>query len=148
MSKPTETSDTPTLTTLTKLEAQILQAFIWQMDSWQSQHGDKADKVEIIYYPEDEGFDVFNDEPNNGVLKRNRTTVFRADILTWATNQLKQLQGYTNENTVTAFACAYRNGEYGVAVEVLSNTSLTSDSLVNEIEPTTDTLASDGETDN
>lgn len=139
MSKLTETGETKALTTLTKLEAQILQAFIWQMDTWQSQHGEKADKVEIIYYPEDEGFDVFNNETNNGVLKRNRTTVFRADILTWATNQLKQLQGYTNENTVTAFACVYKDGEYGVAVETVPTASLASenepaDELADEIQ--------------
>lgn len=119
------TNHTQTLTTLNRTEAQILQAFIWQMDTWQSQHGEKADTVEIVYFPEDEGFDVFNNEPNHGIIKRTRTTVFRADIVAWANNQLKQLQGFGNENTVTAFVVSYKNGEYGVLVETVPTASLT-----------------------
>lgn len=110
------------LTTLSKTEAQALQGFIWQVDNWQNQHGEKASHIEIVYYPEDDGFEVANNEPNNGLLKRNRVTAFRAEILAWATNQIKQLQGYAGENTVTAFACVYKNGEYGVAVEIASDT--------------------------
>lgn len=119
------TNHTQTLTTLNRTEAQILQAFIWQMDAWQSQHGEKADTVEIVYFPEDEGFDVFNNEPNHGIIKRTRTTVFRADIVAWANNQLKQLQGFGNENTITNFVVSYKNGEYGVLVETVPTASLT-----------------------
>ncbi|OPH36509.1 hypothetical protein [Moraxella lacunata] len=119
------TNHTQNLTTLNRTEAQILQAFIWQMDTWQSQYGEKADTVEIVYFPEDEGFDVFNNEPNHGIIKRTRTTVFRADIVSWANNQLKQLQGFGNENTVTAFVVSYKNGEYGVLVETVPTASLT-----------------------
>ncbi|OPH38238.1 hypothetical protein [Moraxella equi] len=120
-------SDNQTLTTLNRTEAQILQAFIWQVDTWQSQYGEKADTVEIVYFPEDEGFDVFNNEPSHGIIKRTRTTVFRADIIAWANNQLKQLQGFGNENTVTAFVVSYKNGEYGVLVEAVPTASLGSE---------------------
>lgn len=117
------TEPTQTLTTLNRTEAQILQAFIWQVDTWQSQYGDKANKVEIVYYPEDDGFEVVNGEKDNGVLKRNRTTAFRAEILAWATAQLNQLKGWNNDKTITAFACVYQNGEFGVAVEVTDKTA-------------------------
>lgn len=70
---------------------------------------------------------MFNNEPNHGIIKRTRTTVFRADIVAWANNQLKQLQGFTGENTVTAFVVSYKNGEYGVAVEVTDKTTQVGD---------------------
>lgn len=119
------TNHTQTLTTLNRTEATVLQSFIYQVDAWFNQHGEKADTVEIVYFPEDEGFDVFNNEPNHGIIKRTRTTVFRADIVAWANNQLKQLQGFGNENTVTNFVVSYKNGEYGVLVETVPTASLT-----------------------
>lgn len=125
------TEQTQPLTTLSRLEATTLHSFIYQVDTWQSQHADKANIVEIVYYPEDDGFEVANNEPNNGILKRNRTTAFRAEILAWATTQLNQLKGWNNDKTVTAFTCVYKNGEFGVAVEVVSTASLGS-----ETEPT------------
>ncbi|MFA9487144.1 MULTISPECIES: hypothetical protein [unclassified Moraxella] len=114
---------TQTLTTLNRTEAKTLQDFIYQVDAWQAQHGDKANHIEIIYYPEDDGFEVVNGEKDNGVLKRNRTTAFRAEILAWATAQLNQLKGWNNDKTITAFACVYQNGEFGVAVEVTDKTA-------------------------
>ncbi|MFA9487209.1 MULTISPECIES: hypothetical protein [unclassified Moraxella] len=125
------TEPTQTLTTLNRTEAQILQAFIWQVDTWQSQYGDKANKVEIVYYPEDDGFEAMNGEENNGILKRNRTTIFRAEILAWATNQLNQLKGWGNDKAVTVLHLVYANDEFGVAVEVVPTASLAS-----ETEPT------------
>lgn len=107
-----------TLTTLNRTEAVILSAFIYQVDSWKNQYGEKADNIEIIYYPEDDGFEVLNNEPNNGVLKRNRTTAFRAEILAWAAGQLNQLKGWNNDKEVKAFTCVYKNNEFGVSVEV------------------------------
>ncbi len=120
---------TQNLTTLTRLEATTLQSFISQMDTWQYTHGDKADSVEITYYPEDDGFEVANNEPNNGILKRNRTTAFRAEILAWATNQLNQLKGWSNDKTVTTFTCVYKNGEFGVAVEVTNKAAQTTENV-------------------
>ncbi|MBE9596819.1 hypothetical protein [Moraxella sp. K2450] len=116
-------SDTPQLTMLSRLEAQTLQSFIAQVDAWQYTHGEKAGTVEITYYPEDEGFEVENGEPNHGLLKRNRTTAFRAELLAWGSNQVKQLQGWDNSKTVNAFAVSYKDGKFGVAVDVADKTA-------------------------
>ena len=115
-------SDTPQLTMLSRLEAQTLQSFIAQVDAWQYTHGDKASTVEITYYPEDEGFDVFNAEMNHGLLKRNRASLFRTEILAWGAGQLKQLQGWDNK-TINAFAVSYKDGKFGVAVDVAGKTA-------------------------
>ena len=64
--------------------------------------------------------DRSNNEPNNGVLKRNRTTAFRADLLAWASNQLRQLQGWDNSQTVTEFSLSYKNDRYGVRAALAS----------------------------
>lgn len=109
-----------TLTELSRTEAQVLQSFIAQVDFWKNQHGDKASTIEVIYYPEDDGFEVSNNEANNGVLKRNRTTVFRADLLAWASNQLRYLQGYDNSQTVTAFILSFKDNRYGVRAALAS----------------------------
>lgn len=66
-----------------------------------------------------------NNEANNGVLKRNRTTVFRADLLAWASNQLRQLQGYDNSQTVTEFSLSYKNDRYGVRAALASEAKTT-----------------------
>ena len=110
----------PTLTEISRTEATVLQSFIGQVDYWKNQHGDKATTIEITYYPDDDGFEVSNNEANNGVLKRNRTTVFRADLLAWASNQLRQLQGYDNSQTVTEFSLSYKNDRYGVRAALAS----------------------------
>lgn len=112
-----------TLTTLTRTEAQIMQSFIGQVDTWLSQYGNKADTVEIVYYPEDDGFEVANGEENNGLLKRNRVTTFRADLLSWGSNQVKQLQGWDNSKVVNTFTVQYKGGEYGVMVSVADKTT-------------------------
>ncbi|EGE25681.1 hypothetical protein [Moraxella catarrhalis] len=109
-----------TLTELSRTEATVLQSFIAQVDFWKNQHGDKANTIEITYYPEDDGFEVSNNEANNGVLKRNRTTAFRADLLAWASNQLRQLQGWDNSQTVTEFSLSYKNDRYGVRAALAS----------------------------
>ena len=114
-----------TLTELSRTEAMVLQSFIGQVDYWKIQHGDKAATIEVIYYPEDDGFEVSNNEANNGVLKRNRTTVFRADLLAWASNQLRQLQGYDNSQTVTEFSLSYKNDRYGVRAALASEAKTT-----------------------
>lgn len=123
-----------TLTTLTRLEAKTLTDFIYQVDNWQARHGDKANTIEIVYYPEDEGFEVANGEENNGILRRNRATLFRTDILAWGANQLRQLEGWNNDKTVTAFTCVYKDGEFGVAVEVVDSAAIESDSGAIEFE--------------
>lgn len=114
-----------TLTEVSRTEAQVLQSFIGQVDYWKTQHGEKAATIEITYYPEDDGFEVSNNEANNGVLKRNRTTAFRADLLAWASNQLRQLQGWDNSQTVTEFSLSYKNDRYGVRAALASEAKTT-----------------------
>ena len=111
-------SDTQNLTMLSRIEARTLQSFISQIEFWKAQHGDKADIVEIVYYPEDEGFVVLSNEANNGTLKRNRASMFRTELLSWAANQLRDLQGWDNSNTVTAFAVSYKNDTFGVECKI------------------------------
>ena len=108
-----------TLTLLNRTEASTLQSFVGQVDAWLSQHGDKAQTVEIVYYLEDDSFEVVNNEPNSGALKRNRATLFRTEILSWGVQQIKNLQGWNNDKVVTAFACVYKDGQFGVLCQVV-----------------------------
>lgn len=103
-----------TLTTLSRTEAVILSAFIYQVDNWKNQYGEKADNIEIVYHADDDDFEIStSDKPT----KRGRINAMTADILTWANSQLKQLQGYDNQNSVTAFTCSYKDNRFGVAVQ-------------------------------
>lgn len=113
------TDEVLNLTMLSRVEARTLQSFISQIDFWKAQHGDKADTVEIIYYPEDEGFEVTSNEANSGILKRNRASVFRTELLSWAANQLRDLQGWDKSNTVTAFAVSYKDDTFGVECKIV-----------------------------
>lgn len=99
---------------LSREEANIITSFISQVGMWSANHGEKADHIEIVYYPEDDGFEVINNEENNGVLRRNRVSVFRGELIAWATQQTQQLKGWSNDRTITAFAVVYRDGEFGV----------------------------------
>lgn len=99
---------------LSRDEANLISNFISQVGMWTSIHGDKASHIEIVYYPEDDGFEVTNNEENNGLLRRNRISVFRGELIAWATQQTQQLKGWDNARTITAFAVVYRDGEYGV----------------------------------
>lgn len=107
-------SETQNLTMLSRLEATTLQQFVTQVDMWQQTHGDKANTIEVTYYPEDDGFEVVNGEQNNGVLKRNRATLFRTELLGWGANQIKNLQGWDNAYDVTAFSVSFKDNRYGV----------------------------------
>lgn len=114
-----------TLTTLSRLDAKTLQDFIYQVDHWQAQHGDKADNIEIVYHADDDDFEIItNDKPT----KKGRINALTAEILAWANGQLKQLQGWNHDKTVTAFTCVYKNDEFGVAVSVQDKTSQASES--------------------
>lgn len=99
---------------LSREEANLISNFISQVGMWTASHGDKANKIEIVYYPEDDGFEITNNEENNGLLRRNRVSVFRGELIAWATQQTQQLKGWDNARTITAFAVVYRDGEYGV----------------------------------
>lgn len=99
---------------LSREEANLITSFISQVGMWSANHGEKADHIEIVYDPEDDGFEVINNEENNGVLRRNRVSVFRGELIAWATQQTQQLKGWSNDRTITAFAAVYRDGEFGV----------------------------------
>ncbi len=99
---------------LSREEANLISNFINQVGIWAVNHGEKANTIEIVYYPEDDGFEVVNNEENNGLLRRNRVSVFRGELIAWATQQTQQLKGWDNSRTITAFAVVYRDGEFGV----------------------------------
>ena len=40
--------------------------------------------------------------------------MFRTELLSWASNQLRDLQGWDNSNTVTAFAVSYKDDTFGI----------------------------------
>lgn len=113
---------------LSREEANLISNFISQVGMWTASHGDKASHIEIVYYLEDDGFEITNNEENNGLLRRNRVSVFRGELIAWATQQTQQLKGWNNENTITAFACIYKDGQYGVvcqtADKIESNTEV------------------------
>ena len=99
---------------LSRDEANLITSFINKVGEWVGVYGEKASHIEIVYYPEDDGFEVTNNEENNGLLRRNRVSVFRGELIAWATQQTQQLKGWDNARTITAFAVVYRDGEYGV----------------------------------
>lgn len=108
---------------LSREEANLIASFIGQVGLWVANHGEKADKIEIVYYPEDDGFEIVNNEENNGLLRRNRVSVFRGELIAWATQQTQTLKGWNNENTVTAFACIYKDGQFGVVCQTKAKTA-------------------------
>lgn len=107
---------------LSRDEANLITNFINKVGEWVGVYGEKASHIEIVYYPEDDGFEVINNEENNGLLRRNRISVFRGELIAWATQQTQQLKGWDNVRTVTAFAVVYRDGEYGVSCKTADAT--------------------------
>lgn len=94
-------------------EANLISQFISQVGMWTTKHGDKASRIEIVYYPDDDGFEIVSNEENNGILPRNRISAFRGELMTWASQQTQQLKGWTNERTITAFAVIHKDGQFG-----------------------------------
>lgn len=119
------TEQAQNLTMLSRLEATTIQQFITQVDMWQQEYGDKANTVEVTYYPEYDGFEVVNGETNNGLIKRNIATRFRNEISGWAANQIKNLQGWDNAYDVTAFSVSFRDNRYGVLCTIASKSANT-----------------------
>lgn len=98
---------------LSREEANLISYFISQVGMWTAKHGNKASHIEIVYYPEDDGFEIVSNEANNGILPRNRISSFRGELMSWASQQTQQLKGWTNERIITAFAVIYKDGQYG-----------------------------------
>lgn len=121
---------------LSREEANLIGNFISQVGMWTANHGDKANHIEIVYYPEDDGFEVINNEENNGLLRRNRVSVFRGELIAWATQQTQQLKGWSNERIVTAFAVIYKDGQYGVVCQTADKNAIESNTGTLEQEDT------------
>ena len=98
---------------LSREEANLISNFISQVGMWTAKHGDKASRIEIVYYPEDDGFEIVSNEKNSGILPRNRISAFRGELMAWASQQTQQLKGWANERTVTAFAVIHKDGQFG-----------------------------------
>ncbi len=117
---------------LSREEANLISNFISQVGVWTASHGDKASHIEIVYYPEDDGFEITNNEENNGLLRRNRVSVFRGELIAWATQQTQQLKGWANERIVTAFAVIYKDGQYGALCQTTDKTESNTAALEHE----------------
>ena len=98
---------------LSREEANLISNFISQVGMWAAKYSDKASHIEIVYYPEDDGFDIISNEANSGILPRNRISAFRGELMAWAIQQTQQLKGWTNERAVTAFAVIHKDGQFG-----------------------------------
>ncbi|OOS03277.1 hypothetical protein SAMN02745664_1237 [Moraxella cuniculi DSM 21768] len=99
---------------LAREEASLISQFTMQVDAWLAKHGEKAQTIEIVYYPDDDGFEIVNNEPNNGLLSRNRISIFRGELIAWATQQIQALKGWSNERSISEFVAVYRDGSFGV----------------------------------
>lgn len=119
---------------LSRDEANLISNFISQVGMWAAKYGDKASHIEIVYYPEDDGFDVISNEVNSGILPRNRISAFRSELIGWAAQQTQQLKGWSDERIVTAFAVIHKDGQYGVVCQTADK---------NAIESNTGTLEQD-----
>ena len=98
---------------LNREEANLISYFISQVGVWTAKYGNKASRIEIVYYPEDDGFEIISNEANSGILPRNRISAFRGELTAWASQQTQQLKGWANERTVTAFAVIHKDGQFG-----------------------------------
>ena len=104
---------------LSREEANLISQFISQVDMWAAKYGDKASHIEIVYYPEDDGFEIISNEKNSGILPRNRISAFRGELMAWASQQTQQLKGWANERVVTAFAVIHKDGQFGALCKVV-----------------------------
>ena len=98
---------------LSREEANLISNFISQVGVWTAKYGNKASRIEIIYYPEDDGFDIISNEANSGILPRNRMSAFRGELTAWTSQQTQQLKGWADERVVTAFAVIHKDGQFG-----------------------------------
>lgn len=111
---------------LSRDEANLITNFINKVGEWVGVYGEKASHIEIVYYPEDDGFEVTNNEENNGILRRNRVSVFRGELIGWANQQTQQLRGWANDRIIKAFAVIYRDGQFGVLCKTVDKNHIES----------------------
>lgn len=111
---------------LSREEANLISNFISQVGAWTAKYGDKASHIEIVYYPEDDGFEIISNEANNGILPRNRISAFRGELMAWASQQTQQLKGWTNERVVIAFAVIHKDGQFGALCQTADKNAIES----------------------
>ncbi len=112
---------------MSREEANLISNFINQVGMWTAKYGDKASRIEIVYYPEDDGFDIISNEANNGILPRNRISAFRGELMAWASQQTQYLKGWANERTITAFAVIHKDGQFGALCQPADTNATVSD---------------------
>ncbi len=105
---------------LSQQESELISQFVQQISFLKSKHGDKVDKVELVLYPDDDGYvGIFTNEENNG-LNGARASLLRRELSRWVDDKLDQLRGWTNTLKVTKFVCVHQNGEFGVLCETIN----------------------------
>ena len=126
---------------LSREEANLISNFISQVGMWTAKHGNKASRIEIVYYPEDDGFDIISNEANNGILPRNRISAFRGELMAWASQQTQFLKGWADERVVTAFAVIHKDGQFGALCQTADANATVSDTSAATLESETNTDA-------
>ena len=126
---------------LSREEANLISNFISQVGMWTDKHGNKASRIEIVYYPEDDGFDIISNEANNGILPRNRISAFRGELMAWASQQTQFLKGWADERVVTAFAVIHKDGQFGALCQTADANATVSDTSAATLESETNTDA-------
>ena len=126
---------------LSREEANLTSNFISQVGMWTAKHGNKASLIEIVYYPEDDGFDIISNEANNGILPRNRISAFRGELMAWASQQTQFLKGWADERVVTAFAVIHKDGQFGALCQTADANATVSDTSAATLESETNTDA-------
>ena len=126
---------------LSREEANLISNFISQVGMWTAKHGNKASLIEIVYYPEDDGFDIISNEANNGILPRNRISAFRGELMAWASQLTQSLKGWTDERVVTAFAVIHKDGQFGALCQTADANATVSDTSAATLESETNTDA-------
>ena len=126
---------------LSREEANLINNFISQVGMWTAKHGNKASRIEIVYYPEDDGFDIISNEANNGILPRNRISAFRGELMAWASQLTQSLKGWADERVVTAFAVIHKDGQFGALCQTADANATVSDTSAATLESETNTDA-------
>ena len=126
---------------LSREEANLISNFISQVGMWTAKYGDKASRIEIVYYPEDDSFEIISNEANSGILPRNRISAFRGELMAWASQQTQFLKGWSDERVVTAFAVIHKDGQFGALCQTADANATVSDTSAATLESETNTDA-------
>lgn len=114
-----------TLTTLDRNEAELLQNFVWQVDTATAQFGDHANVLKIEYDGESGDFEIATNEPKT--KKAGRASRLRVALASWGYTQLERIEGYNRERVVSSMIVSYNNGEYGVSCVIADDSTQTAE---------------------